>query len=80
MALVHVRANQKFSMANAIKLPVFKGAGSENPEQFWFIVRAVWEAHGVTDDNIKKATLVSALQDCMLTGILSTVAITPMPE
>jgi len=54
-------------MVNAIKLPVFKGVGSEDLEQFWFVVRAVWEAHGVTDDNIKKVTLVSALQDCALT-------------
>jgi len=30
-------------------------------------VRAVWEAQGVTDDHIKKATPVSALQDCALT-------------
>lgn len=27
----------------------------------------MWEAHGVTDDNIKKATLVSVLQDHALT-------------
>ena len=31
------------------------------------MVRAVWEAQGVTYDNIKKATLVSALQDRALT-------------
>ena len=31
------------------------------------MVRAVWEAQGVMDDNIKKATLVSTLQDCALT-------------
>jgi len=31
------------------------------------MVRAVWEAQGVMDDNIKKATLVSALQDRALT-------------
>jgi len=54
-------------MTSAIKLLVFKGAGSEDLEQFWFIVRAVWEAHGVTNDNIKKATLVSVLQDHALT-------------
>jgi len=48
-------------MENEIKLPVFKGVGNKDPDQFWFVVRAVWEAHGVTDDNIKKATLVSAL-------------------
>jgi len=31
------------------------------------VVRVVWEAQGVVDDNIKKATLVSALQDHALT-------------
>ena len=50
-------------MASAIKLSVFKGVGNEDPDQFWLVVKVVWEAQGVTDDNIKKATLVSALQD-----------------
>ena len=45
-----------------MKLPLFKGLGNEDLEEFWFIVRAIWEAQGVTDDHIKKATLVSALQ------------------
>jgi len=31
------------------------------------MVRAVWEAQGIVDDNIKKATLVSVLQDHTLT-------------
>jgi len=31
------------------------------------MVRAVWEAQGVTNENIKKETLVSALQDRALT-------------
>jgi len=53
-------------MENAIKLPMFKGVGSEDPEQFWSIVSVVWEAHEVTDNNIKKATLVSALKNCAL--------------
>ena len=57
----------QFSMVSVIKLPVFKGVGNEDPDQFWFVVRAVWEAQGVVDDNIKKATLVSALQDHTLT-------------
>ena len=57
----------QFSMASAIKLPVFKGVGNEDLDQFWFVVRAAWEAQGVTDDNINKATLVSMLQDHALT-------------
>lgn len=54
-------------MTSAIQFPVFEGARSKDPEQFWFVVRVVWEARKVTNDNIKKATLVSALQDCALT-------------
>jgi len=54
-------------MVSAIKLLVFRGVGNEDPNQFWFVVRAVWEAQGVMDDNIKKATLVSTLQDHALT-------------
>ena len=56
-----------FSMENIVKFPLFKGLGNEDLDQFWFIVRVVWEAQGVTDDHIKKATLVSALQDRALT-------------
>jgi len=54
-------------MASAIKLSVFRGVENEEPDQFWFVVKAVWEDQGVTDDNIKKATLVSTLQDRVLT-------------
>jgi len=53
-------------MVSAIKLPIFRGVGNEDLDQFWFMARAVWEAQGVMDDNIKKDTLVSALQDHVL--------------
>lgn len=59
--------NHKFSMVSAIKLRVFRGVGNEDPYQFWFVVRTMWEVHGVTNENIKKATLVSVLQDRTLT-------------
>jgi len=54
-------------MANSMKLPLFKGLGNEDPNQFWFVVKSAWEAQGVTDDNMKKATFVSARQDHVLT-------------
>ena len=54
-------------MASAIKLSVFKGVGNEDPNQFWFVLKAIWEAQGVTDNNIKKEMLVRALQDHALT-------------
>lgn len=57
----------KVGIASAIKLLVFKGVGNEEPGRFWFVIRSVWDAQGITDENIKKATLVSALQDRALT-------------
>jgi len=48
-------------MASLVKLPLFKGLGNEDLDHFWLIVEAVWEAQGVTDEHLKKATLVSAL-------------------
>ncbi len=57
----------RFNMASAIKFLVFKRVGNEDLDQFWFVVKAIREAQGVVDDNIKKATLVSVLQDRELT-------------
>ena len=51
----------QFNMARVIKMLVFKGVANEGLDDFWFMVRAVWEAQEVMDDNIKKETLVSAL-------------------
>ena len=31
-------------MIDDIKLPVFKGTGSKDPEQFWFLCEAMWTA------------------------------------
>ena len=36
-------------MNDDIKLPVFKGTGSEDPEQFWFLCEAVWTAKNIMD-------------------------------
>ena len=54
-------------MVSVIKLPAFRGVGNEDLDRFWFVVRVVWEAQGVVDDNIKKDMLVSVLQDRTLT-------------
>lgn len=54
-------------MTNSVKLPVFKGVENEDLDQFWFITKAVWEAQGIMDDQMKKAMLVSAFQDHVLT-------------
>lgn len=52
-----------FNMENTMKLPVFKGVGTEDLEQFWFVADTVWMAQQITNDNMKKAQLVTTLQD-----------------
>ena len=54
-------------MSNTIKFPIFKGLGSEDPDQVWFIANVVWTTQQITDDHIKKAHFVITLQDCVLT-------------
>jgi len=54
-------------MANIVKMPVFRGQGSKEPNQFWFVAEDVWKAQQVNDDDMKKAQLVTVLQDEDLT-------------
>jgi len=58
-------------MSNSIKLPIFKGIGSEDTDQFWFVENDVWTTQQITNDNIKKAQLVTSLQDRALTWYIN---------
>jgi len=40
---------------------MFKGVGNEDPNPFLFMIRVIWEAQGVTEDNIKKVMVVRTL-------------------
>lgn len=44
-----------FNMSNTMKMKIFKGIGSEDTDQLWFVVNVVWTMQQITDDNIKKA-------------------------
>ena len=47
-------------LADDIKLPVFKGSGSEDPKQFLFLCEAVWTAKNITDPADRSAQLVTS--------------------
>jgi len=49
------------NMSNTMKLSVFKGLGSEDQDHFWFVAKDVWKTQQITNDNTKKAQLVTAL-------------------
>ena len=57
-------------MNDDIKLHVFKGTGSEDPKQFWFLCEAVWTAKTITDQDTKRAQLVTSFRDCTLTWFM----------
>ena len=54
-------------MHDDIKLLVFKGIGSEDPEQFWFLCEAVWTAKNITDQDTRREQLVTSFRDRALT-------------
>ena len=53
-----------------IKLLVFKGTGSEDSEQFWFLYKAVWTAKNIMDQNTRRAQLVTSFRDRALTWFM----------
>ena len=50
-----------------MKIPMFKAMGNEDQDQFWFATKAIWEAQGITNYQMKKSTLFISLQDRTLT-------------
>ena len=53
-----------------IKLPVFKGTGSEDPEQFWLLCEAVWTAKNITDIDVRRAQLITSFRARSLTWFM----------
>jgi hypothetical protein len=40
-------------MVDEMRLPIFMGDGSEDPDQHWFLCEAVWNIKNVTDEDVK---------------------------
>jgi hypothetical protein len=43
------------SMADEMKLPTFRGDGSKDPEQHWFLYEDVWSIKNIIDEAVKQA-------------------------
>jgi hypothetical protein len=41
------------SMVDEMRLPTFRGDGSEDPEQHWFLCEVVWSIKNITDEAVK---------------------------
>ena len=57
-------------MNDDIKLPIFKGTGSEDPEQLWFLCEAVWTTKNITNQDTRRAQLVISFRDRALTWFM----------
>ena len=49
-----------------MKLPMFHGNGTDDPEQYWFLCEAVWTAKQTIDDDVNKGQLATTLWGCVL--------------
>jgi hypothetical protein len=41
-------------MADEMRLPIFRGDGSEDPDQHRFLCEAIWNINNVTDEAVKR--------------------------
>ena len=53
-----------------ITLSVFRGTGSEDLEQFWFLCKALWTTKNIMDQNTRTAQLVTSFRDRDLTWFM----------
>jgi hypothetical protein len=55
--------NLGISMADEMRLPIFRGDGSEDPDQHWFLCEAVWNIKNVIDEAVKRTQFSTTLRD-----------------
>jgi hypothetical protein len=61
---VHTQSrNLGRSMVDEMRLPIFRGDGSEDPDQHWFLCEAVWSIKQVNDEVVKRAQFSTTLRD-----------------
>jgi hypothetical protein len=58
--------NQGKSMADEMRLPIFRGDGSEDPDHHWFLCEVVWSIKKVIDEAIKRDQFSTTLRDYAL--------------
>jgi hypothetical protein len=61
------------SMEDEIRLPIFRGDGSEDPDQHWFLCEAIWNIKIFTDEAIKRNQFSTTLRDHALSWYMKLV-------
>jgi hypothetical protein len=60
-------------MADEMRLPIFRGDGSKNPDQHWFLCESVWNIKNVTDEAVKRTQFSATLRDRALSWYMKLV-------
>jgi hypothetical protein len=60
-------------MADEMRLPIFRGDGSEDLDQHWFLCEAVWNIKSITDEAINRTQFSTTLRDHALSWYMKLV-------
>ena len=50
-------------MEDEMRLPIFRGDGYKDPDQHWFLCKAIWNIKSITDESIKRTQFSTTLRD-----------------
>jgi hypothetical protein len=53
-------------MADEMRIHIFRGDGSEDPDQHWFLCESIWNIKSITDKAINRTHFITMLRDCAL--------------
>jgi hypothetical protein len=55
--------NLGISMVDEMRLPIFRGDGSEDFDQHWFLCESIWNIKNVTNEAVKRTQFCTTLRD-----------------
>jgi hypothetical protein len=67
-------------MVDEMRLPIFRGDGSEDPDQHWFLCEDVWNIKSIIDEAIKRTQFNTMLRDHALSWYMKLVQGLPQPK
>ena len=60
-------------MEDEMRIPIFRGYGSKDPDQHWFLCESVWNIKIITDEAIKRTQFSTTLRDRTLSWYMKLV-------
>jgi hypothetical protein len=67
-------------MVDEMRLPTFRGDGSEDPDQHWFLFKAVWSIKQIIGEAVKRDQFSTTLRDCTLSWYMKFVQGVAQPK